>query len=78
MIFLQLFLFFATLLAGAMLLVNTLAICFLVVWSWVDKKGNVKDYLKAAFSTWKMMAIITGCGILSWYVVGILKLVPIK
>ena len=78
MIFLQLFLFFATLLTGAMLLLNTLAICGLVVWSWVDKKGNVKDYLKAAFSTWKMMAIITGCGILSWYVVGILKLVPIK
>lgn len=78
MIFLQLFLFFATLLAGAMLLINTLAICGLVVWSWVDKKGNVKDYLKASFDTWKIIAIITGCGILSWYVVGILKLVPIK
>ena len=78
MIVLQLFLFFATLLAGAMLLLNTLAICFLIVWSWVDKKGKVKDYLKASFDTWKMIAVITGCGILSWYVVGILKLVPIK
>lgn len=78
MIVLQLFLFFATLLAGSMLLLNTLAICFLVVWSWIDKKGKVKDYLKATFSTWKMIAVITGCGILSWYVVGILKLVPIK
>ena len=43
MLLLQLFLFFATLLAGSMLLLNTLAICILVVWSWVDKKGNVKN-----------------------------------
>lgn len=78
MIVLQLFLFFATLLAGSVLLINTILLAILVVLSWVTTKWDIKNRIRAVFDTWKIIAIITGLGVLSWYVVGILKLVPIK